>query len=120
ALLMRPDPVKNGTGSGSSIVWQAPAGAGRLIVSGALDAWRARAQSGSSFDHFWRRTVATAAEASPAAVQIAVDHAAGRPAEPLVAHVHVRDLALDSALSGGALRVSATLGGIGSPDVQSV
>ena len=38
-----------------------PAGAGRIIISGAMDAWRHRDASASAFDTFWRSVTAEAA-----------------------------------------------------------
>ena len=51
------------------IVWRTPAGGGRVIVSGALDAWRFRTHAESSFDRFWQSIVADAAAAARAARQ---------------------------------------------------
>jgi hypothetical protein len=49
-------------------MWTTPVGRGRLIVSGALDAWRYRDRDADSFDRFWRLTIASAAAATPPAV----------------------------------------------------
>src|SRR5204863_9268152 len=50
-----------------AIVWRSPVGAGRLVVSGALDAWRFRDRSVSAFDRFWQTLIAeTANAAAPA------------------------------------------------------
>lgn len=46
-------------------IWRTPTGPGRLVVSGALDAWRARDASSLAFDRFWRSLVADAAMATP-------------------------------------------------------
>lgn len=43
------------------VVWSTPVGAGLLVVSGALDAWRFRDASQSAFDAFWREAAAAAA-----------------------------------------------------------
>jgi hypothetical protein len=46
-------------------VWQMPVGRGRLIVSGALDAWRYRDRDTDAFDRFWRSAISGAAQATP-------------------------------------------------------
>ncbi|MEP6835662.1 MAG: hypothetical protein ABJB74_19905 [Gemmatimonas sp.] len=61
------------------IVWAAQAGAGRVIVSGALDAWKFRAATQSGFEKFWQQTIAAAAAGSAPAIEIALPSI---PAEP--------------------------------------
>ena len=51
--------------NGETTVWQTAVGSGRLIVSGALDAWRYRERDHGAFDRFWR-LVAADATAGPA------------------------------------------------------
>jgi hypothetical protein len=60
-------------------VWQQPVGAGRLIVSGALDAWRYRASAASEFDGFWRAAMADAASRAPDPVGLEVQPGVARP-----------------------------------------
>ena len=43
------------------VLWRAPVGAGRVIVSTALDAWRFRDRAQSSFDRLWQSVIADAA-----------------------------------------------------------
>jgi hypothetical protein len=57
-----PSPLTGG--DSRPIVWRTPLGAGALIVSGALDAWKSRDPSQSQFDLFWPATIAGAAEAT--------------------------------------------------------
>ena len=58
--------------SGSSLAMiAAPSGNGRIIIAGAMDAWRYRS---SSFDTFWRSLIAEAA-ATGKGLQVAFDHA---------------------------------------------
>ena len=52
------------------IVWTASVGAGRLIVSTALDAWKFRDSKQSGFDKFWQTVIGDAASASPAAIEL--------------------------------------------------
>jgi hypothetical protein len=53
----------------ASGVWILPAGRGRLIVSGALDAWRFRADNEDAFDAFWRSLAASLAAGHDSASQ---------------------------------------------------
>jgi hypothetical protein len=56
---------KSSTGTPAPVIWQMPVGSGRLIVSGALDAWRYRDRDANAFDRFWRSAIAGAAQATP-------------------------------------------------------
>src|SRR5207244_5320257 len=58
-----------------------PRGAGRLIVSGAMDAWRWRAAGQASFDRFWQSLIAGLALAAPPTVDVDVAPAILRPGE---------------------------------------
>jgi hypothetical protein len=40
------------------IIWTTARGEGRLLVSGAMDAWRFRSSSGLEFDRFWQSAIA--------------------------------------------------------------
>jgi hypothetical protein len=73
-------------------VWQTSVGAGRLVVSGALDAWRFRDRS--DFEGFWRRLVAETAQASPPAVSVQLGNATPNPGENVDVRATVRDVAL--------------------------
>ena len=53
-----------------AVVWTAARGDGLLFVSGALDAWRYRAESQGSFDRFWRSTLSGLALAARPAVDV--------------------------------------------------
>ena len=54
-------------GTTRPLVFNTPVGSGRIIFSGAMDAWRFRTtnEAGETFDRFWTSTVAGAALASP-------------------------------------------------------
>lgn len=52
------------------VVWDAPLGAGQVIVSGALDAWRYRTRESSGFSRFWTQVVADGAASAPAPVSV--------------------------------------------------
>jgi hypothetical protein len=56
---------KPATVKSTPAIWQMPIGRGRLIVSGALDAWRYRDRDADAFDRFWRSTISGAAQATP-------------------------------------------------------
>ena len=87
------------------VVWASPAGAGELIVSGALDAWRFRDRSVSSFDRFWQTLLARAADAAPTPVDVAAAPAIVAPGERITMTALSRDAAVSTARP---LRVSAT------------
>ncbi|MEX0907163.1 MAG: hypothetical protein WD054_02445, partial [Gemmatimonadota bacterium] len=55
---------------GSPVIWSTPVGGGRLIVSGALDAWRFRQEERSAFERFWPGLIARAAAHAPAPLSI--------------------------------------------------
>ena len=77
-------------GSNEPVVCLIPHGAGRILVSGALDAWRYRADKDSAFDRFWRSAIAGVALATPPAVDVEIAPAVARPGESvrIVARVH--------------------------------
>jgi hypothetical protein len=71
------------TDSGETVVFSARRGAGAVIFSGAVDAWRYRAQDEEAFARFWRRAIAEEAGAAPPVLEVSVDPAlvaAGTPA----------------------------------------
>ena len=90
----------SGTTAPRPIVWRTPVGAGRVIVSGALDAWRHRTHEGSSFDRFWQTVVAGAAEASAPPIAVTVHPTAASPRTVLNVEVTLRDVALAELSSG--------------------
>jgi len=65
-------------------------GEGRLIVSGALDAWRYRADADASFDMFWRGLVADAAVSAPPRLAVAIEPSIVRPGDDLTVSVTLR------------------------------
>ncbi len=86
----------NGTVS-RALVWQTAVGAGRVIVSGALDAWRFRDPSISGFDRFWQSIVAAAADASPPAIELRTVTRSTTPNERIDLSVTLREAALSDA-----------------------
>jgi len=73
-------------------VWLTPVGAGRLVVSGALDAWRFRDRSG--FEGFWRGLIAETAQSSPPPVSLRLSNSTPNPGEHVDVLATVRDVAL--------------------------
>lgn len=77
---------------GSAAVVVSPSGNGRIVISGALDAWRYRDADGGAFDRFWRSVVLeSAALSAPLGIEFA-DAAAHPAAEvPLVVRLRRMD-----------------------------
>jgi hypothetical protein len=88
------------------VVWTARIGAGRVLVSGALDAWRFRAAGESSdFDRFWRAAIGAMALATPPDVEVSVSPAVAQPLQT----VHVRARVHRPRAGAEMLAVSAAL-----------
>ncbi len=83
--------------AGDPVLWHTAVGAGRLVVSGALDAWRFRDPEVSSFDRVWPAIVAGVAGAAPPPVRVTVTPAVLAPNDDAVVTVTLRDLALAGA-----------------------
>jgi hypothetical protein len=99
-----------------AIVWSMPVGPGQLVVSGALDSWRYRGAPHATFDAAWRELVASAAEGSPAPLDVSVTPSVARPGRPIAIEVRLRDG--DAAVAAGiatqttmALRLEGPNGG---------
>ena len=99
-----------GTDSGAShpIIWRSAAGAGQLIVSGALDAWRYRDPARSAFDAFWRFMIADAADAALPPVAVSLGRGMLAPEERTEITVTVREASLATIASNRPAR--ATVG----------
>jgi hypothetical protein len=72
------------------IVNEWPMGQGRVILSGALDAWRFRAAGDRGFARFWEGTVAEVALMSPPKLQVTTSPAIARPGEEVRIRVALR------------------------------
>ena len=92
SIIAHTPPNPKRSASGVAVVWRSAVGAGRLVVSGALDAWRYRDRSG--FDGFWRTLIAESAESSPPAVAVNLSDATPAPGEMIDVSVNVREAAL--------------------------
>ena len=88
------------------VVWESAVGAGRLIVSGALDAWRYRDPSVSGFDRFWRMLIADVAAAAPPPVSVTATPSIAKPGDAVDIVALVRDAALAGPSDSRAVRAS--------------
>ena len=97
-------------GGARPTVWSEPVGAGRLVVSGAFDAWRFRDPSTSSFDRFWQTTIANAANATPTSIVLSTSSEIFAPGERFDVDAWLRDEALDArGTSDGPVQARLTL-----------
>ena len=87
---------------GHPVVVSIRRGAGAVVVSGALDAWRNRGQDDEAFARFWRSAIASAALTVPAPLEVTADPAIAQPGQPVAVSARVRDIDL----SPGAERVA--------------
>ena len=92
--LARSAPVQGDTTPAAPVIWQLPVGAGHLVVSGVLDAWRYRDSSVSAFDGYWRTLIADAANASAPALALRVPNRPLLPGEVATVAITLRDAAL--------------------------
>ena len=79
------------------VIWRVPVGAGELVVSGALDAWRHRDPAVSRFDEYWRESIADAAAAGANQVEIELSSTILAPGEHAEITATLRTVALDQA-----------------------
>lgn len=88
-----------------ALVLSVHSGAGRIVVSGALDAWRYRADPASSFETFWRALIADAAAAAPSRLSVAAEPSIARPGDEIRITVTVRPT--EFTLTRGAVEIPA-------------
>ncbi len=72
------------------VIASMPRGDGRLLLSGAMDAWRFRAAGNNAFDRFWQSTIAGLALAAPPPIDVRVEPPLLRPGESGEVIVRVR------------------------------
>ena len=89
------------------LVWVAGAGAGQVIVSGALDSWKFRDPATSGFDEFWRATISRAAREASEAVTVTVTPNIAEPGEQMTVRISLRDTAAKPAVSLDSARLDA-------------
>jgi hypothetical protein len=73
SLAVDADVVARMPRSGDAVIWSVPLGEGRLFFSGALDAWRFRAEPQVEFDRFWRSAIAGLGLAARRPISVSVD-----------------------------------------------
>lgn len=93
------------TANRDAVVIASPSGAGRIIVSGAMDAWRYRDADEGAFDRAWQTLVADAASAGGRPLDVALDRSVVRPAEDVRVTARLRSMAAPDAAVG----LSATI-----------
>ncbi len=94
------DVLARTAGSNDAVIAIVQHGDGRLLFSGALDAWRSRAERGVEFDRFWQSAIAGLALATPPLVDVEVTPALPAAGDHVEVSVQVR---------GEGHTVSATL-----------
>lgn len=72
------------------VIVSRPHGAGRIVFSGALDAWRYRAHGDESFGRFWTAVIANIAAAAPAPLTISLHPALAGAGESVILRARVR------------------------------
>jgi hypothetical protein len=82
------------------VVLEWPDGAGRVLFSGAMDAWRFRAAADDGFGRFWRARVAEAAMAAPGRVEVTIRPGVPAPDEPVAIRARIRPTELEDAPGG--------------------
>jgi hypothetical protein len=77
-----------------------PMGAGNVVFSGALDAWRFRAAAGDAFGRFWRARIGEAALSAPPRVEVSLNPPVAGPGEGVKLHVRLRPTELAEVAGG--------------------
>ena len=70
-------------------------GAGRIIFSGAMDAWRFRAAPDDGFGRFWRSRIAEAAAAAPSQLEASITPGVPRPGQDVTIRARIRPTELE-------------------------
>ena len=98
------------------VVFSARRGAGAIVFSGALDAWRSRASaSAEPFAQFWRELVVSNVAAVPPAIDVSVAPAIARTGERMSIAVRVRETELPD---GDAIPLPSIAARVVGPDVK--
>ena len=82
---------------GHVVVFARRVGAGGVIFSGALDAWRHRGGEDDGYARFWRRVIASAAATGPPALAVETAPAIARAGDAVTVTARLRDTELPSA-----------------------
>ena len=100
--LLRPRDLGIGAVALTPVVIATPAGNGRIIVSGAMDAWRHRDADAAAFDRFWSAVAAEGAVLSER-LRVDFDDAIGRPGSRASFTVRYRAMTPPTAVSASAV-----------------
>ena len=84
------DEVIAASAAGPAVVLT-PAGAGRVMVVGAMDAWRQRG-AGDAFERFWRAMIARLAEEAGPTIRVEVEPRWARPGEDVAVRIIARSV----------------------------
>ncbi len=84
---------------GTPIVVAARRGAGAVVVSGALDAWRYRDRNGAAFGRFWTAALVAQATSVPPLLDVTIDPAVARPGDAVRVRARLRGTELPSGLA---------------------
>jgi hypothetical protein len=82
------------------VVLEWPIGAGRMVFSGAMDAWRFRAAPDDGFGRFWRSRIAEAASAAPARLEASIVPGVPRPGQDVTIRARIRHTELERSTDG--------------------
>jgi hypothetical protein len=77
-----------------SLTW--PRGAGRMLLWGALDAWRFRSDGDGAFSRYWQASVAELAMAAPARIAVTISPRLAVPNERVVIRAALRSTEFDA------------------------
>ena len=91
------------------VIAVSPVGAGSLLLSGALDAWRFRASDSNAFDRFWQAAIAGLAAAVGPGIAVDLVPPIVAPGQTAAVTVRIKRPAIGVA-SDADLRVSAVVG----------
>jgi hypothetical protein len=94
--------------TGPPIVWVAPHASGRLLFSGAMDAWRFRADARVEFDRFWRSVMSGLALAAQPRIALSMSPDRPGPGQRVRVVARVRDDVARRIADGAAM--SARIG----------
>jgi hypothetical protein len=82
---------------GNVVIFARRVGAGAVIFSGALDAWRHRGGEDDGYARFWRRVIASAADTVPPGLAVETSPGIVRPGDRVTVTVRLRDTELPEA-----------------------
>ena len=82
------------------VVLEWPVGAGRIVFSGAMDAWRFRAAPDDGFGRFWRSRIGEAAAAAPSRLEASIAPGVPRPGQEVTIRARIRPTELEYSTVG--------------------